>query len=142
MDIDLRLACSAAGHAWFATLTDQQATEAVMRQGLGDPSNFGPNAPTTVKAPLKMLQDHRKRGFSVIRDVYAPGMSSMAAVIKREGEPATGALVIVGSSPRFTEEQMRRFGPRLMRVSDELAPIGSASPLLRAGNIGTWGNKT
>ena len=37
---------------------------------------------------------------------------------------------------------MRRFGPRLMRVSDELAPVGSAFPLLKAGDIGNWGNKT
>jgi IclR family acetate operon transcriptional repressor len=140
MGIDLRLSCSAAGHAWLATLTDQQATEAVMRQGLGEPANFGPNAPTTVKALLKMLQDHRKRGFSMIRDVYAPGMSSMAAVVKRRGEPATGALIIAGPSSRFSEEQMLLFGPRLLRVADELALVGSASPLLKAGNVGTWGN--
>ena len=140
MGIDLRLSCSAAGHAWLATLTDQQATEAVMRQGLGEPSNFGPNAPTTVKALLKMLQDHRKRGFSMIQDVYAPGMSSMAAVVKRKGEPATGAIIIAGPSSRFPEEQMLRLGPRLLRVADELALVGSASPLLKAGNVGTWGN--
>jgi IclR family transcriptional regulator, acetate operon repressor len=141
MGIDLRLSCSAAGQAWLATLSDQAATEAVMRQGMGDPANYEPNAPTTVKALLKMLQDHRKRGFCMIRDVYAPGMSSMSAVIKRKGEPATGAVILAGPSSRFTEEQMLRFGPKLMRVADELALVGSASPLLKAGNLGTWGNK-
>ena len=141
MGIDLRLSCSAAGQAWLATLTDQQAIEAVTRQGLGEPANFGPNAPTTIKALLKMLGEHRKRGFSMISEVYAPGMSSMAAVVKRKGEPATGALIVAAPTSRFTEEQMVRLGPRLIRVADELALVGSASPLLKAGNLGTWGNK-
>jgi IclR family transcriptional regulator, acetate operon repressor len=141
MGIDLRLSCSAAGQAWLATLTDQQATEAVTRQGMGEPANFGPNAPTTVKALLRMLGEHRKRGFSIIKDVYAPGMSSMAAVIKRKGEPATGALIVAGPTSRFTDEQMVRLGPRIIRLADELALVGSASPLLKAGNLGTWGNK-
>ena len=140
MGIDLKLSCSAAGQAWLATLTDQQAIEAVIRQGLGEPANFGPNAPTTVKALLKMLQEHRKRGFSMISDVYAPGMNSMAAVVKRKGEPATGALIVAAPTSRLAEEQMVRLGPRLMRMADELALVGSASPLLKAGNLGTWGN--
>ena len=65
----------------------------------------------------------------------------MSAVIKRKGEPATGAVILAGPSSRFTEEQMLRFGPKLMRVADELALVGSASPLLKAGNLGTRGNK-
>src|ERR1700761_1442094 len=103
MGIDLRLSCSAAGHAWLATLTDQQVIEAVTRQGLGESDHYGPNAPTTVKNLFKMLNEHRKRGFSMIRDVYAPGMSSMAAVVKRKGEHAPGAVIIAGPSSRFTE---------------------------------------
>lgn len=141
MGIDLRLSCSAAGHAWLATLTDEEATAAVIRQGFGDPTHYGPRAPTTVKALLKMLAEHRQRGFSMIHDVYAPGMSSMAAVIKRKGEHATGAVIVAGPSSRFTEAQMQKVGPRLLRIADELALVGSASPLLKAGNVGTWGNK-
>ena len=70
-----------------------------------------------------------------------PGMNSMSAVIKRKGEPATGAIIIASPSSHFTEEQMIRAGPRLTRVADELALVGSEPPLLKAGNIGTWGNK-
>src|SRR4051794_13667113 len=71
MGIDLKLSCSAAGQAWLATLNDQQAAEVAIHQGLGDPSSYGPNAPVTIKALLKMLQEHRKRGFSMLREVYA-----------------------------------------------------------------------
>ena len=60
MGIELRLSCSAAGHAWLMTLSEEKAMEAVSRQGIGTPDHFGPNAPTTIKALLKMLQEHRR----------------------------------------------------------------------------------
>ncbi len=37
MGIDLRLSCSAAGHAWLMTLDEDKAIELVIKQGLGDP---------------------------------------------------------------------------------------------------------
>jgi len=140
MGIDLRLSCSAAGHAWLMTLPEDVAIEYVSHQGLGAPRNFGPNAPTSIRALLKMLDEHRKRGFSVIQDVYAPGMSSMAAPIQRPGEPATGILVIAGPSLRLSLQKMMKFGAPLLAAASELAATGAASPLLKSANLGTWGN--
>lgn len=140
MGIDLRLSCSAAGHAWLMTLPEDVAIEYVSHQGLGAPRNFGPNAPTSIRALLKMLDEHRKRGFSVIQDVYAPGMSSMAAPIQRPGEPATGILVIAGPSLRLSLQKMMKFGAPLLAAVSELAATGAASPLLKSANLGTWGN--
>lgn len=140
MGIDLRLSCSAAGQAWLMTLPEDVAIEYVSHQGLGTPKNFGPNAPTSIRALLKMLEEHRKRGFSVIQDVYAPGMSSMAAPIQRQGEPTTGVVVIAGPSLRLTAQKMAKFGPPLLAAANELAATGAASPLLKSANVGTWGN--
>ena len=106
MGIELQLSCSAAGHAWLMTLSEEMALEAVTRQGFGQPAHFGPNAPTTFKALLKMLQESRTRGFSLLCDVYAPGMSAMAAPVQRSGEHATGVVVIAGPSMRLTEKRM------------------------------------
>ena len=141
MGIELKLSCSAAGHAWLMTLSEEEAVEAVTRQGFGQPAQFGPNAPTTFKALLKMLQESRKRRFSLLRDVYAPGMSAMAAPVQRRGEHATGVVVVAGPSMRLTEKRMLEFGPELLRVAAELAEAGSASPLLKSANLGTWGNR-
>src|SRR6478735_9311317 len=55
MGIDLRLSCSAAGQAWLMTLPEDVAIEYVSRQGIGEPKDFGPNAPTSMKALLKIL---------------------------------------------------------------------------------------
>jgi len=141
MGIELRLSCSAAGHAWLMTLTEEEALEAVTRQGFGQPAHFGPKAPTTIKALLAMLQQSRKRGYSMLRDVYAPGMSSMAAPVQRPGERARGVVIIAGPSMRLSEERMLQCSEMLRAAAMELAQAGNASPLLKSGHLGTWGNK-
>ena len=141
MGIDLRLSCSAAGHAWLMTLPEDHAIACVSRQGLGSPQQFGPTAPTSIKALMKMLDSHRRRGFSIIQDMYAAGMSSMAAPVRRAGEQTTGVLVIAGPSLRLTAKAMDQFGPALLAAAGELAVAGDASPLLKSANVGTWGNQ-
>lgn len=140
MGLDLRLSCSAAGHAWLMTLPEDVAIDYVTRQGIGNPKHYGPNAPTSIKALMKMLDTHRKRGYSIIEDTYAPGMSSMAAPVRKGNEPTTGVIVIAGPSARLTLKRMIDFGPALLQASDELAVGGDASPLLKSANLGTWGN--
>jgi IclR family acetate operon transcriptional repressor len=140
MGIDLKLSCSAAGHAWLMTMTDDEAAAWVARQGFGDPGDFGPNAPTSIQALLSMLDGHRNRGFSILQNVYAPGMSSMAAPVRRRGEGVTAAVVVAGPTIRFTEERMLACGADLLAASGELALLGHASPLLDSREGGTWGN--
>ncbi|MDM0018711.1 IclR family transcriptional regulator [Variovorax saccharolyticus] len=140
MGIDLRLSCSAAGQAWLMTLPEDVAIEYVSRQGIGEPKDFGPNAPTSMKALLKLLDEHRKRRYSIIQDAYAPGMSSIAAPIKRANEPATGIVVIAGPSARLTLKRMQQFGPALLAAAEELVVAGNSSSLLKSANVGTWGN--
>jgi hypothetical protein len=84
--------------------------------------------------------ESRKRGFSAIQDVYANGMSAMAAPVCKRGEQTTGVLIVAGPSLRLTMEGMLGFGPALVEAAGELAMTGNASPLLRAANVGTWGN--
>lgn len=140
MGIDLRLSCSSAGQAWLMTLPEDLAIQYVTRQGIGDPRHYGPNAPTSIKALLKVLDEHRKRGYSIIQEAYAPGMNSMAAPVQRPGEPATGVVVVAGPATRLSLERMRQFGPVLVATAAELAVTGHASPLLKSANVGTWGN--
>lgn len=140
MGIDLRLSCSAAGQAWLMTLPEDLAIEYVTRQGIGAPRHYGPTAPTSLRALLKLLDEHRKRRFSIIEESYAPGMSSIAAPVQRKGEPATGVIVIAGPAMRLTAKRMQQFGPALLAAAEELAVTGHASPLLKSANVGTWGN--
>ena len=65
MGVDARLSCTASGHAWLMTLSDERALELVGRQGFGQPKDYGPKAPTTVKALLAVLNAARTRGFAI-----------------------------------------------------------------------------
>ena len=49
MGSDARLSCSASGHAWLMTLSDEQALALVAQQGLGQSSDYGPNAPSSLQ---------------------------------------------------------------------------------------------
>jgi IclR family transcriptional regulator, acetate operon repressor len=129
MGIDVQLSCSAGGHAWLMTLTEERASELVARQGFGNPKEFGPKAPTTYKALMKILEDDRRRGFSLINEMYAPGMTAMAAPVQRRGQPAIAVITIAGPLIRLTPQRMLELGPPLLSAAGELAMSSKTSPL-------------
>ncbi|RZI77680.1 MAG: IclR family transcriptional regulator [Variovorax sp.] len=127
--IDVRLSCSSGGHAWLMTLSDERALELVSRQGFGDPKSYGPNAPTTIKALMRILAEDRKRGFSTINEQYAPGMTAMAAPVQRKGDATIAVITIAGPAVRLTEARMRELGPELLKAAHELGIASNASPM-------------
>lgn len=129
MGIDVRLSCSAGGHAWLMTLSEERATELVARQGFGEPKQFGPKAPTTFKALMKVLDEDRKRGFSLMTEMYAPGMSAMGAPVQRRNEATIAVITVAGPLVRLTPERMRTLGPALLQAAGELAMASTTSPL-------------
>jgi DNA-binding IclR family transcriptional regulator len=131
MGIDVRLSCSAGGHAWLMTLSEERATELVARQGFGSPKEFGPKAPTTFKALMKILEEDRRRGFSLMAEMYAPGMSAMAAPVLRRGQETMGVITIAGPLMRLSPPRMQALGPALVAAAGELALAGATSPLFR-----------
>jgi IclR family transcriptional regulator, acetate operon repressor len=131
MGIDVRLSCSAGGHAWLMTLSEERATELVARQGFGSPREYGPNAPTTFKGLMKVLEEGRRRGFSLMVEMYAPGMSAMAAPVPGRGGDPAGVITIAGPLQRLTAARMQELGPPLVQAAGELAIAATSSPLFR-----------
>ena len=129
MGIDVRLSCSAGGHAWLMTLSEERASELVAMQGFGSPKEYGPKAPTTYKALMKILDEDRARGFSMITEVYAPGMTAMAAPVRRTGQPAIAVITIAGPLMRLSPQRMGELGPALLNAASELAIASRSSPL-------------
>jgi DNA-binding IclR family transcriptional regulator len=129
MGIDVRLSCSAAGHAWLMTLPEERALELIVRQGFGDPQEYGPRAPTGWKAVVEILEQARARGLSRMQEMYEIGMSAMAAPVQRRGELATGVITIAGPAIRLTQERMDMLGADLLAASAELAHASAASPI-------------
>ena len=131
LGLSVNLSCSSAGHAWLSTLSDEQALQLVARQGFGQPEDYGPKAPTSVKALLACLRAARKRGFAMINEVFAPGMSAMAAPVRSGNGAAIGVITIAGPVVRLTEERMLALGPALLSAAEDVAHASGASALFR-----------
>jgi len=131
MGLSVRLSCSSAGHAWLATMTDEQALELVARQGFGKPADFGPKAPTSVKALLACLKSTRQRGFSMISEVFAPAMTAQAAPVRSANGAVIGVVTIAGPLVRLTEQRMLELGPQLLHTAGEIAQASGASALFK-----------
>jgi IclR family acetate operon transcriptional repressor len=136
MGQDARLSCTASGHAWLLTMSDERALELVSRQGFGAPKDYGPKAPTTVQALLALLQAARERGVAIIDEVFAPGMAALAAPVRRAGQPALGVISIAGPRSRLTEARMQQLAPSLLATAAELAATAQVSSLFGRPPLG------
>ncbi len=92
-----RLSCTSTGHAWLMTMTDEQAVALVIKQGFGQPNEFGPNAPTTIKALLRFPARCAVRGYAMIDEVFAPRMSAVAVPVV-SGSRCVGVISLGGAA--------------------------------------------
>ena len=131
MGLSVRLSCSAAGHAWLSTLSDEAALALVAKQGFGAPDDYGPKAPTTVKALMTHLRTARKRGFATISEVFAPSMSAMAAPVRARDGVTIGVVTIAGPLVRLTETRMEELADPLLRCAGEIEAASGASTMFK-----------
>ena len=136
MGMNARLSCTASGHAWLMSMTDEDAIALVSRQGFGEPREYGPKAPTTIKALLGYLHAARIRGYAMIDEVFALGMAAIAAPVQRGDRPAIGVISIAGPRGRMTTENMQAMVPDLLTATRDLAATSSASGLFSRPPLG------
>jgi IclR family transcriptional regulator, acetate operon repressor len=124
-----RLSCSASGHAWLACLPDDEALALIDKQGIGSRRDYGPRAPETKQAVLKMLRQTRKRGFSVVVQAFSPWINAVAAPIRHPttGE-VTGTITISGPHIRLLEPRMLELAPKILEAANELSMVSISSP--------------
>ncbi len=135
MGQDARLSCTASGHAWLMTMSDERALALVSRQGFGTPAEFGPKAPTTIKALTGFLHAARVRGYAMIDEVFAPGMAAMAAPVMRRRE-VIGVISIAGPLSRLSTARMHELAAPLLAAAAELGPVSNASNLFGRPPLG------
>jgi len=135
MGMEARLSCTASGHAWLLTLSDERALELVSRQGFGQPKDYGPKAPTTVMSLLEMIHVARTRGYAMIDEVFAPGMTAMAAPVVR-GRETVGVVSIAGPRQRLTSARMQKLSSSVLAATAELGPISRISTLSGKPKLG------
>ncbi|WPH18005.1 IclR family transcriptional regulator [Variovorax paradoxus] len=131
MGLSVALSCSAAGHAWLSTMSEEDAIALVAKKGLGKPEDYGPRAPTSIKAVMAYVKSARQRGFSMINEVFAPGMTAMAAPVFGTHGVVIGVVTIAGPLVRLTPQRMEALGPLLLRTAEEVARASGASALFK-----------
>jgi len=136
IDATARLSCTASGHAWLSTMSDDDALMLVARQGFGSPKDYGPNAPTTPRRLLEMLGTARKRGWSMTHDMFDAGLASMATPIWRDRKTPVGVLSIAGPSVRLSEARMHELAPALLEAARDIALASGTSPLFASRRVG------
>lgn len=129
IDVVARLSCTASGHAWLMSMDDEEALRRAVRQGFGRPEEYGPNAPTAPLQLLEFLQAARQRGYSMTRDMFAPGLSSIAVPVQRPGESPVGVISVAGPTVRLDEARFAQIAPLLQQAAREIAMASVTSPL-------------
>lgn len=129
VDANAQLSCTASGHSWLMTMSDEEALTLVIRQGFGSRDRFGPAAPVTAAALLQLLKEARTRGYSMTSEMFGAGLSSMAIPVRRAGEAPVGIVSIAGPSVRLTTERMKELAPPLAETAREIALASVTSPL-------------
>ena len=128
MGSDARLSCSSSGWALLSTLSDDEAMALLVKQGIGQPEDFGPAAPTSLQAVIEAVQTTRARGYSITTDTYSLGLSAISAPVRFAGQAAFGVLTIAGPTVRFTPEKMDALSAELLSTAQQLAASSGASP--------------
>ena len=128
-----QLSCMASGHAWLAFVEPDDALRLVAAQGLAGPEGFGPNAPRTIEQLLAQLRTVKARGYAVVVESSAPGMSAVAAPVLH---PATGAVVgtisVGGPSLRLSEARLHAVAPDVRAAARLLSDLYAGSVYLRS----------
>lgn len=124
------LFCTASGHAWLASLSDEAASTLIDTQGLETDHPVGPGAPRTHAAVFEHLRQTRERGYAWVSDSMGPGTAAMAALVHHpvDGHPI-GALSIAGPSVRLDAERVQALFPRLLAAAAELSQASASSRL-------------
>ena len=130
MGRDAPLSSTASGHAWLASMDDEQALARVAQQTPVDPAELGPNAPRSEAALLERLQLARQHGYAWVMESSAVGTAAMASVIRhpRDQHPI-GVLSLAGPSARLGEARMHALASRLLEAGEELSQASQASEL-------------
>lgn len=125
------ISCSAAGLAWLATKSEDEALRLVAKQGLGDPGNYGPDAPRTLKQFMAQVQATQKRGYATTVNVFLPGMNSMAAPVFSPRKEVIAVLIIAGPMSRLSQERMDSLSDALLDTASELGAASSISAVFQ-----------
>lgn len=124
------LHATAAGKAWLATLSDEEAVRLVLAQGFRSPPETGPNAVQTVEGLLRALRQTRADGYAIAVEEASLGVNAVAVAVvdTATGGGTVGSIIVVGPSARMTPARAAAIVPPLRSAAER---IGALWPIRR-----------
>ncbi|MES3677444.1 IclR family transcriptional regulator [Halomonas elongata] len=121
---------TASGHAWLASLSNDEALALVEAQGIDDPADYGPQAPRSHAELIECLNRTRTHGYSWQVEYVGVGTAALAVVVPHplDGH-VLGTLSVAGPSVRLSEARMHRLAPELLQAAQELSQAWLSSRL-------------
>lgn len=130
MGRDAPLFYTASGHAWLASMSDDEALALVEQQGIDDPGAFGPNAPRSSAELLERLALARQHGYAWVVESASLGTSAVAAVVRHPQEQRViGVLSVAGPTARLPLSRLHELASPLLAAAQELSAASLASDL-------------
>jgi DNA-binding IclR family transcriptional regulator len=124
MAADIPLYCTAAGYAWLAFLSEEEAMRLIMTQGFGRLVDDGPGAPRTIDALQNQLRQAHARGWARAVESASVGVTSVAVPVRDLATHAVlGVLDISGPTARLGEARLPELSSVLLAAAAEIAPL-------------------
>jgi DNA-binding IclR family transcriptional regulator len=119
------LYATASGKAWLATLSTEQAVEAVMHNGgFRAADAYGPNVTRSMEGMLREIKATGKRGYGIAVNEAEFGVSAVAAPVRSGGTgPGLGTLSIAGPTARMSEKRIQELADLVLRGAGELSDL-------------------
>ena len=120
---------AATGKAILAWLPPSELDRIVADKGL---TAFTPNTITDIEALKEELRLTRRRGFSIDREEFRPGVICLGAAIRDHAGAVVGSISVSSPAFRATQEYLDQIKVHLIAVTDELsAELGAPGAMLR-----------
>jgi len=104
----------ACGKAYLLTLNNQQLKAVLSKNSL---TRFTKYTPTSLPMLKKQLTQFRRLGYTLSRDEFSVGLSSMAAAVCDAEDKFAGAIVVIGPSFRFTDKNVKSWAGILLQAT-------------------------
>lgn len=130
---DVNLHSTAAGKAWLATLSTENAVRLVLAQGLENPNS---RTATKLEDLLAELARIRERGYAYSVEENVPGVSAVGVAIGggRFGH-AVGSVILAAPSTRLTPERFDGAARLLGATAAELEAVWPTTLGVLAGSL-------
>jgi DNA-binding IclR family transcriptional regulator len=109
---------TSSGGVLLAALDEPTRTALIDASGL---ERFTPNTVTSKGELLKILDEVRDQGYSIVVEQYEVGLNAMAAPIFGPDGRVLAAVSVSGPAFRFTPDVMRAAVPVLLRYATEIS---------------------